>query len=243
VVDPDTARVARIDASGRLSLSPSGLFRQPADVASCSAGILVTDAAAGRIAVLETDLSFRTWLAEDLVRPTGITCDGERVFVVETGSHRILQFVEGRPGPALGSRGTESGQFNFPTSVTVHDGKLLVGDALNFRLQQLDPDTGRATTIFGRLGNSPGDMARLKGIAVDRRGHIWVADAHLDRVSLYRRDGEFLLSLGGTGSRLDQFSFPAGIAASPDGRVAVIDSLNLRVKIFRVLDRAQGEDA
>jgi hypothetical protein len=43
------------------------------------------------------------------------------------------------------------------------------------------------------------------------------------------------MSLGRTGTEPGEFSFPAGIAAHPDGRVAVVDSLNRRLQVFRVL--------
>ncbi|MCB1035215.1 MAG: hypothetical protein KDD47_15410, partial [Acidobacteria bacterium] len=61
----------------------------------------------------------------------------------------------------------------------------------------------------------------------------WVADAHLDRVSLYQASGELLASLGGRGTGPAEFSFPAGIAAHPDGRVAVVDSFNRRLQVFQ----------
>ena len=68
----------------------------------------------------------------------------------------------------------------------------------------------------------------------NRIGNLWVSDAHLDQVALYRGDGTFLTSVGGSGSEPGQFSFPAGIAAHEDGRVAVVDSLNQRIQIFKV---------
>ena len=70
-----------------------------------------------------------------------------------------------------------------------------------------------------------------------------IADAHLDRVSMYGAEGDLLLSIGGAGNRPAEFSFPAGIAAHPDGRVAVVDSLNNRLKIFRVLETGSSDGA
>ena len=67
---------------------------------------------------------------------------------------------------------------------------------------------------------------------VDSEGRIWVTDGHLDRVSLYDEDGNLLISIGGTGSSPGEFSFPTGIAVHPDGRVAIVDSLNRRLQIF-----------
>ena len=83
-------------------------------------------------------------------------------------------------------------------------------------------------------------MPRLKSVAVDAQGHLWVSDAHLDRVSLYDDRGALLISIGGRGDEPGRFSFPAGIAAHADGRVAVVDSLNRRVQLFRVTGPPAG---
>ena len=190
--------------------------------------------------MLDRELKLIRWVARDLDRPTGVACSTSRVFVAETAHHRILVFGPGDRREAIGRRGNGPGEFNFPTSLTLDSGKLIVGDTLNFRIQRVEPATGRFLDSFGTLGDAPGEMPRLKGIAVDRAGHLWVADAHMDRVSIFLREGRLLLSLGGSGDRVDEFSFPAGIAAHPDGRVAVVDSLNRRVKIFRVAPEGGG---
>ena len=65
-----------------------------------------------------------------------------------------------------------------------------------------------------------------------------MSDAHLDQVSIYTAEGQLLLSLGRSGSAPGEFAFPAGVAAHPDGRVAVADALNRRVQVFRLLPAA-----
>jgi len=236
VADPGAGRIARIAPGGRIRLSPPGVLEQPIGLAACRTGIVVSDALAGKVGLLDRDLQFQSWLAEGFSRPTGVACSGERIYVVETGRHRIRVLAADGTWAVLGARGAEEGEFNFPTSIASSDGGLLVGDTLNFRVQRLDPVSGRALTTFGRLGDAPGEMPRIKGVAVDTGGHVWVSDAHLDRVSLYDADGVLLISIGRSGDGDGEFSFPAGIAANPDGRIAVVDSLNVRVQIFRVLE-------
>ena len=45
-----------------------------------------------------------------------------------------------------------------------------------------------------------------------------------------------------TGAEPGRFSFPAGIAAHPDGRVAVVDSFNLRLQIFGPPETGDTDD-
>lgn len=236
VADPGAGRVASIAPGGRVALSAEGLFRQPIGIAACRSGIVVTDAAAGTVTLLDRELRLERRLVTGMSRPTGVVCAGDRLFVVETAAHRVRVMESDGDWRTVGDRGEMPGDFNYPTSIAVDGATLLVGDTLNFRIQRLDPESGDPIGAFGRLGDSPGEMPRIKGVAVDRLGHVWVSDAHLDRVSVYDPDGRLLISIGRRGEAAGEFSFPAGIAAHPDGRIAVADSLNRRVQVFRVLD-------
>ena len=144
---------------------------------------------------------------------------------------------------SVGRRGGGQGEFNFPTVVATTREALWVGDTLNFRLQRFALEGGGFLGAFGRLGDAPGEMPRLKGLAVDPGGNLWLSDAHLDQVALFRPDGAFLMALPGNGSPDGGFSFPAGIATHPDGRVAIVDSLNRRLQILRLVDTPKNGGA
>ena len=236
VADPGARTILRITSSGKIVSSPENAAGS-VGVAVCPAGIVASDSEGGRVAVLGPDLRRRRWLAERLSRPTGLACEGDTVFVAETGAHRVLALGSDGARRIMGERGEGPGRFNFPTVLAIDSGSLLVGDTLNFRVQRLDPANGSFVDSFGQLGDADGEMPRLKGVAADAAGNVWVSDAYLDQVSLYDRKGSLLLTLGGPGSEPGRFSFPAGIAANPDGRMAVVDVLNRRVQVFRLVDQ------
>jgi sugar lactone lactonase YvrE len=141
----------------------------------------------------------------------------------------------------IGERGSQPGEFNFPTTIALGVGSLWVGDTLNFRIQRLDAVHGEPLREFGQLGDAPGEMPRIKGITIDASGFLWISDAHLNQVSLYDPDGTFLMYLGETSETDDGFSFPAGIASHPDGRIAVVDSLNRRIQVYRLVFSPKSE--
>lgn len=239
VADPGAGRVVRIDPRGRITAKSSLPLESPVGIAACDIGVLVSDSATGRIWLLDQRLSGARLVKEGLERPTGIACSGSEVFVSETAGHRLLMLEIDGGGREVGERwvgrrGERPCEFNFPSALALAGGSLWVGDTMNFRVQELDPESGDCLGQFGRLGDAAGDMPRLKGLVVDSSGHLWISDAHLDRVWLYRADGTFLLDLGRSGSGRGEFSFPAGLAAA-DGRVAVVDSFNRRVQVFREL--------
>jgi len=251
ITDPGSGRLFRVGAKRRPESTSRLVLTSPMGVAACPEGIAVTDSVTGRVVLLDRDLELIETIAENLERPTGVTCLSGRVLVVETGRHRVLVLRRSDRAPddlelgweienEWGARGAEEGEFNFPAAATLGRGSIWIGDTLNFRVQRLDLADGRAATVFGNLGNSPGEMPRIKGLAVDREGQLWISDAHLDQISIFGPDGRFLMFLGGNGSDAGRFSFPAGIAAHPDGRVAVVDSLNRRVQVFRVVSPVAG---
>ncbi|MFV2072260.1 MAG: hypothetical protein ACC742_06365 [Thermoanaerobaculales bacterium] len=240
VTDPGAGRIVLLEQAGKIRRSSPGLLSGPIGVDVCTAGIVVADARSGRVGLLDDQLRLIRWLAEDLQRPTGVACIPEGVAVVETGAHRVVILSEDGSLRSIGHRGSAPGEFNFPTAITFDGDSLWVGDTLNFRIQTIDLQTGAAEERFGHIGDAPGENPRIKGIAVDTLDRVWVSDALLDVVALFDTSGNYLMRIGNRGSQDGQFSFPTGIAIHPDGRVAVVDSLNRRIQILRITKR---EDA
>jgi len=235
VADPGAGRVVRFDSKGRMRRSPAGALSGPIGIAACEIGLVVADSRAGSVTLLGRELEPVRLLADRLDRPTGVACEGGRLFVVETGAHRVLELdALGRRVRSIGRRGTQGGELNFPAALALDGTSIWVGDTLNFRVQRLDGADGGFRSAFGRLGDAVGETPRVKGIAVDAAGRLCVTDAHLDAVALFTPEGRLLLEIGGPGAGPGEFSFPAGIAAHADGRVAIADSLNRRVQVLRL---------
>ncbi len=244
VTDPGAGRIVRLDRAGKkIRRSSPDLLSGPIGVDVCAAGIVVADARSGRVGLFDDQLRLVRWLAEDLQRPTGVACVPGGVAVVETGAHRLVILMEDGSVRLIGQRGNASGEFNFPTAITFDGDSLWVGDTLNFRIQMIDIQTGKGEERFGRIGDAPGETPRIKGLAVDAFGRVWVSDAYLDVVSLFDTSGNYLMGVGQKGSQDGQFSFPTGIAIHSDGRVAVVDSLNRRVQILRIEGREDDSRA
>jgi DNA-binding beta-propeller fold protein YncE len=236
VIFDDTAREARL-------LGHDGPIRliTPIGVAVDGDGrVFVSDADLDQ--VLRFDGEERVELAlgraEGLENPTGIAVDRERgrLYVVDSHLHKIFVYsTEGAAIATWGSRGSSTGQFNFPTNVAVDAaGNVYVVDTGNFRVQVLDRE-GRPLREFGEAGDAFGNFTRPKGIALDSEGHVYVVDAAFNNFQLFDQEGQLLLFVGSYGRAAGQFWLPAGIHIDKTDRVFVVDQINKRVQAFQYI--------
>ena len=87
-------------------------------------------------------------------------------------------------------------------------------------------------TQWGTLGSGNGQFHQPTGIAVDRWGNVYVADASNNRVEKFATNGTFLKQWGSFGTGNGQFSTPQGVAADRFGNVYVVDYGNNRIEKF-----------
>ncbi len=181
--------------------------------------------------------------AGELQRPRAIAIarDGT-VYVADTANHRIQHFDAS--GTWLGGWGTfgdvaagsaPGGTFNEPWGIALApDGKVLVADTWNHRIQVFQPD-GTFVRMWGTLGQgaSPQELYGPRAITVDERGRVFVVDTGNKRVMVYDEEGGYLTQVGSAGFEAGQFDEPVGISLTPAGDLVVADTWNRRVQVFR----------
>ena len=62
-----------------------------------------------------------------------------------------------------------------------------------------------------------------QGIAVDKKGYVYVADGENRRIQKFDSKGKFITTWGGTGTGKGQFTAVTGIAVDKDGYVYAVD--------------------
>lgn len=174
-------------------------------------------------------------------KPVGLSVgpDGN-VYVPDTHYHRIVVYSpDGKELRRWGTRGTEPGQFIWPTDVAFDkDGNVYVpeyGD--NDRIQVFASD-GKFLHMFGSFGDGPGQFMRPQSIVIDDNDMIYVADACNHRIGVFKLDGTFVRNFGSSGSALGQFRFPYGIDEDKDGRLVVCEFGNNRLQL---VDKETGK--
>jgi ABC-type Fe3+ transport system permease subunit len=130
----------------------------------------------------------------------------------------------------VGTRGTASGQFNKPRSLTVdRDDNLYVVD-MTGRVQKFDP-SGRFLLLW-QLPQT--ELGKPKGMTLDRDGNIVVVEPHYQRVNHFSTSGQLLLRWGTPGTNGGQLTLPRSAAVNSHGRLYVTE--------YTTVDRVQGFD-
>ena len=181
--------------------------------------------------------------------PFGVAVDAHGVVYVADGgdSNRIRRI--GRDGAvstfAGGTEGFADGvgsaaAFHTPSALALDSfGNLYVADTGNHAIRKIAPN-GSVTTLAG--DGQPGDAdgqgraARFYapvGLAVDKRGNVYVADTYNDRIRRIAPDGVVTTLAGGAqpgnadGPAIDaRFDTPTAIAVDKDGVLFVADTGN-----------------
>jgi hypothetical protein len=80
------------------------------------------------------------------------------------------------------------------------------------------------------------NVAKPSGIDFDRFGNIWVVDAGLSAVLCFNRKGDLMFSVGSYGNDGNySFNQPQDLTLLPKDRIAVSDTGNDRLLIYRIL--------
>jgi len=107
---------------------------------------------------------------------------------------------------------------------------------LNIRLQ--DPTSrdynGAAALleplkVIGGPGTGNGEFTEPRGVAVDGRGTLYVADTKNSRVQVFDGTGQFVRQFGSKGPAPTQFNEPCGLAVDAMGELWVADTWNQRI--------------
>ena len=130
----------------------------------------------------------------------------------------------------FGSEGNNAGQFLRPCGVTyLNDDEILITDAGNHRIQQVDVQTGTVVKSFGKYGAAKGQFDFPADVSLDEERHIVVTEFNNDRIQVMSREGESISIFGDSGQ--EKLSSPTS-CISYKNMFFVSDEDNHCIKIF-----------
>ncbi|MBK8987813.1 MAG: TIGR03663 family protein [Chloroflexi bacterium] len=180
--------------------------------------------------------------------PWSVAVDDEFVYVADTWNYRIQKFTTtgefvaayGRNGSPADINDRALGLFYGPRDILLlDDGRLLITDTGNHRLQIMDRD-GNFVDSMGQFGSQPGWFNEPVGLANGPEDSVYVADTWNGRIQQFTADlfPAFQWSVNAWYSQsIDNKPY---IATDSAGRIYVTDPEGYRVLIFNAFGDYMG---
>lgn len=158
-----------------------------------------------------------------MVRPYGISVQGDRILVCDPGLRAVHLFDRGKNRYQLIDtvNGTRLGS---PVGIALSNDRIFVADSAEGQVHILD--------LQGELLGSIDELDRPTGLVwEDSTRRLFVADTLGHRIWVFDGEGRMLFNFGGRGVGHGQFNFPSHLGLS--GRQLLVnDSMNFRVQAF-----------
>jgi len=152
--------------------------------------------------------------------------------VGQTDLHRLVYFsIDGSPTVTVGKTGQvrsvieSPGSFLFPNGLAIAaNGDVFVSDGDNRRVQVFDSE-GKFVRFIDTSGVP-------RGIAIDAKQRLYVADALAHSIAVYDLAGRRLTDFGERGFGPGQFNYPNDVTIDRRGRIYVSDRENDQVQVW-----------
>ena len=136
--------------------------------------------------------------------------------------------IEGAMSPYLHSDLANNLCYHYVVTAITQDGESPVSEEV-----MSIPSPYLTVMQFGEEGVDDGEFKSPTGIAVDKDGHIYIANTDNHSIQKFDKDGKFLARWGDDPDPEEgKFYYPRGLTTSPEGDVYVADSGNNRVQKF-----------
>ena len=191
-----------------------------------------------------------------LLYPGKVLAQDGRLFVADTGHHRILE-VDPQTGDVVaafgsGTRGLEDGpaleaRFNAPQGLAMAQGTLYVADTNNHVIRSIDLATGDVSTLAGTGEQGwPPSFGTLRGTALatpwdvdERNGRLYIANAGTHQIWIADPAFDTIGPLIGNarestvnGPFLDaELAQPSSVTVSDDGKLYFADSESSSIRV------------
>jgi hypothetical protein len=197
VLDLQTKRVGALEAQGEGSLS------LPLNVAVDADGNLyVADAGRNQVVIFNKAGYYAAAIGKSgEMSPRDVAVDKNRIYVADIQMHCVHVYDRATRNPIFdvprqADRTNYTRGLFMPTNLAVDSrGRIYVGDTGAFRVQIYDAD-GKWLRSVGEMGDSPGQFARVKGVAVDRDNRLYAVDAMSQVVQIFNDQGQLLTWFG-----------------------------------------------
>jgi len=185
--DGNGNRLVQIDDTGKL-LQEIKDFERPMHISSINKTILVPEYGRDSIAAIQSNSTRKYINTPKLDAPAGVDQWKNEIAIADFYSHSVL-FKKDTTWLTIGKKGSNAGEFNYPTDVQITSDFIYVADAYNHRVQVFSKE-GKHLETIGETFN----MNASTGIYVTDN-ELYITDFENDRVMVCNTEGTLLQEL------------------------------------------------
>jgi len=245
--DADNSLIVKYDATGKFVKDYS--FVNDGVTVDAYGGLYIINGREGKVRELSAEgeilgtFGTRGKGKSEFMKLRDIAIDPAGVlYLADEGNKKITAIrLESEHTPALLPHAQPQGRFNLKGPVKKYAYKadvftvrpdLGVAAYLPVTKEVILVDSDSKKTTLMRNGEQQGQAKAPRGMAVDPKGQLYVADTDNSRLQILNTDGSYQNQFGESGSKEGNFSDPSGVAVNSKGVIYVADTGNKRIQAF-----------
>jgi DNA-binding beta-propeller fold protein YncE len=201
-----------------------GVLREPLNIAIDAAGnFYVADSGREQVVIFDKDENYVAAMGKlGEMKPRDVALSQDRIYVADIQNHDVHVYDKATLNPLFTiprapDAANVARRLFSPTNMALDSkGRLYVSDTGAFRIQVYDAASGSYLRSVGRMGDSLGQFARVKGIAVDRDFRLYAVDALSQVVQIFNEQGKLLTWFGEAGGSNRMQNLPAKVMVDYD---------------------------
>ncbi len=182
--------------------------------------IYIADSERKQIVIFDENGKYISCFGEtENYKPVDVFVRDNKIWVSNLAGHKIniysndstYKLLKSFPDDDINDGGT----LFSPTNLFVTQDKIYVTDFGDFKIKIYSLD-GKYIDSVGTYGKGIGQLARPKGIAVDRESNLYVVDASFENVQIFSKEGKLLMFFGGNYKGPGDMWLPAKVTLDYD---------------------------
>jgi len=217
MIDLPTRRISGLVAEGE------GYLNMPLNVTVDANGDLyVVDSGRNQVVVYDKNGNYLSAVGKSgEMKPRDVAVNKDRIYVADFQTHTVRVYDKTSHNllfdiPHAADKTNFTCALIMPTNLALdQQGRVYVSDTGGFRVQIYDAD-GTYVRSLGEMGDSPGQFARVKGVAVDRAGRVYATDAMSQVTQIFDEQGRPLTWFGDPSGSAKEKMLPAKVFVDYD---------------------------
>ena len=202
--------------------------------------LYIADAERKQIVVFDENRKYSGCFGEtENFKPVDVFVQDDKIWVTNLAGHQINVYSNDSSFTLLNSfpevNKNDANSLFSPTNIFVTADKVYVTDFGDFKVKIYTLE-GEFISSVGTYGEGIGQLARPKGIAVDRDANLFVVDAGFENTQIFNKNGDLLMFFGGNYKGPGDMWLPAKVVLDYDNlkyfQKFVDPSFNLKYLIF-----------